>query len=264
MRRRFISLVLLAVLLALPSMLHAYRLEKEWERSFEVEEGSLFELGNVNGSIEVEGWDRGTISVFAEIRVKAPSKSEAKKIFKKIEFDVESDDGHLMIKADIPRIRKTSFLNFFGDGNGSVRIDYTVKVPEGTSLDLESVNGDIFVEGVDGHFRFKTVNGKIEAVMLGGDGEISVVNGGIDCSLESFPEGGDLDVKNINGNVTIEIPEETGAEVDIKTLNGRIRLGFDLEKTVQLKKKRVVGEIGDGNGSIRIRTTNGGVRLTAI
>ncbi|HSG29510.1 MAG TPA: hypothetical protein VLA34_13605, partial [Candidatus Krumholzibacterium sp.] len=89
--RSTLFLLAAAALLSLATPADAYRLDETWERSFDVDEGAQFGLENVNGAISVEGWDRDEIQVSARIRIKAPSKDRAKKIFRMIEFDVEAD-----------------------------------------------------------------------------------------------------------------------------------------------------------------------------
>lgn len=257
-----ISVLLIAATLLIPATLSAYRLEKSWERSFEVEEGVWFKLENVNGSINVEGWDRDRIEIAADVRIKAPSKSEAKKIFERIEFEVEESRDRVSVRALLPKRRFFSFLGF-GDSRTAIKITYTVKVPYTTDLKLESVNGGISVEDVGGEFYLKTVNGHIDSRLLGGEGEIMTVNGGIECVLEEFPEDGRLYIKTVNGGVDLEIPGDTGAELDVKTLNGRARTDFDLSHVKKKKRNRIQGDIGDGNGEITVRTTNGGVRIGA-
>ncbi len=259
--RFFVPVLILIVLLALPSTLCAYRLNRVWERRFEVDEGARLIIENVNGSIDVEGWGNEAIEIVAKIRIKAPSKSNANKIFRKIEFDVDADAGMVDVRADLPRLRRTGLFSFFGESNLSITITYIIKVPYRTNIELESVNGKISVEDVEGMFFLKTVNGSIDIHSPGGEGEIKSVNGGIDCVIKEFPEGGELTIKTVNGGVRVELPDDTGAELDIRTLNGRARTDFDLGRVRKIKRTRIQGEIGDGNGYIYIRTTNGGISV---
>ena len=143
MGSRSIIAVALALLCVLPATVQATRLEETRQWSFPVGENPGFELENVNGDIRVESWDGSSIEVTARIRIKAPSKSNARRLYEKIEFVIESDDSHASVRAVLPRIRQDEFVNFGLGEQTAVRIRYAVKVPRGTSLTVSTVNGDI-------------------------------------------------------------------------------------------------------------------------
>ncbi|MBN2071860.1 MAG: DUF4097 family beta strand repeat protein [Candidatus Krumholzibacteriota bacterium] len=263
MRSRWIY-ILLILTVFVPSTLSAYRLTEIWEKNYEVEEGALFILQNVNGSIDVEGYGGDRIEVVAEIRIKAASKDKAKKILRKIEFDVEHERGLLRIEADLPKLKKEGLFGLLGSSGPSIAIRYRVRVPKRTDVELRSVNGRVASRSVKGTFLLKTVNGGIGLHSLGGEGTLGTVNGGIDCAIEQFDSGAELSIKSVNGSVKLELPEDAGAELDIKTLNGKIRTDFELNRVRRIKRSRIEGSIGDGDGYINIRTTNGGVTVRSI
>ncbi|MBN1164125.1 MAG: DUF4097 family beta strand repeat protein [Candidatus Krumholzibacteriota bacterium] len=252
---------ILIFLAVFASSLSAYQLNDTWEKTFTVREGSKFILENINGSIAVEGWNRDEIEVYAQIKIKAPSKSKAQKILKRIEFEVDSDSGSLYIKARIPKIRQDGLFSFFGSNRTTVNITYSVKVPYRTDLNLESVNGRIMVDEVEGEFRLKSVNGRVKAFSMRGEGDIQTVNGGVDCVMEGFPRGGKLRIRTVNGGISLEIPEDAGARLESRTSNGRIRMDVELSKVKKLKRKRIEGTIGDGDGYIYLQTTNGKISI---
>ena len=260
MKLKYFSIVLI-LLVFIPSSLFAYRLHEVWEKSFDVDEEVTLILANVNGSIEVEGWNKSRIEIVAKIKVKAGSKNKAKKIFGKIEFDVEHDRDLVRVKAELPKLRKESLFGMFGGSSPSITITYLVKVPLRTDLELASVNGNIDASDIKGDFFLKTVNGAIDLRSLGGEGGLRTVNGSIFCSLDDFAAGAELEIKTVNGGVKVELPDEAGAELDIKTMNGKVRTNFEMNRVRRIKRNRIQGEIGDGEGYIHIRTTNGGVTV---
>lgn len=260
MNRKLCALSLLIALI-LPSSLSAYRLEKTWERTFTVGKDAQFVLSNVNGGIEVNAWDGDEIEVRAEVRIKAPSKSKAEELYEKIEFMVEREDDCIRVEADLPRIRLLGFP--FGE-RSSISIRYDVKVPRRIGLNLKSVNGDIESEGVQGTFDIHTVNGEIALRSMEGGGDIATVNGGITCYLEHFPRNGELDIKTTNGGVDLRLPQDVGGKLEAKTINGSIDLDIPLTKSIRVKRRRISGVLGDGKGTIRIRTTNGSISIEEI
>ncbi len=257
MSKKLLVLVLAAAIL-LPASASAFRLERMWERSFTVGEGAEFILENVNGDIEVSSWDGDEIEIRAEIRIKAPSKSKAEELYEKIEFLIDEKEGYLSVEADLPRMRQVGFL--FGD-HISIAIDYEIRVPGTTDLDLTSVNGDIDAEAVRGLFDIRTTNGSIDLRGMKGGGEVKTVNGGVKCRIVEFPKKGSLDIKTTNGGVRLYLPEGVGGSLEAKTVNGGIDLDIPLTKSIRVKRRSISGVLGDGEGKIQIRTTNGGISI---
>jgi hypothetical protein len=138
------ALVLLAALLVFPSAgAGAFRLGELWQKSFPVGPNPKLEIENVNGNIRVESWAGASIEVTAEIRIKAPSKSQARRLYAGIEFVTESDSSRVRVQTALPRVRQDAFPGLVFGEHSAIRIRYYVKVPRGTSLSVRTVNGDI-------------------------------------------------------------------------------------------------------------------------
>lgn len=256
LKKLLLSALALAILL--PSSVSAHRLEQRWERSFPVEDGIQFVLDNVNGNIEVRSWGENEIKIDALIEIKAPSKSKAEEIYEKIEFLVEKKDGYMRIEADLPRIRQVTMG--FGD-HISIAIHYEIRVPRATDLDLSSVNGGIDVDEVRGQFDIRTTNGSIDLDDMEGEGEVKTINGGIKCRIVEFPKKGRLEIGTTNGGVHLWLPDDVGGTLEAKTVNGRINLDIPLTKSIKVKKRKISGVLGDGEGTIKVGTTNGRISI---
>ncbi len=261
MRRRNIVSLVLVFLLVVPTACSAYKLKETWQRSFEVDEGVEFILRNVNGGIEIEGWDKDEIDVFAEIKIKAPSKSKAEKLYEKLRFDVDAERDRVEIEAKRPRVRQDGlFGGLFGD-KSSITIRYTVKVPSRANLEIENTNGGITIEDIEGTFDCHTVNGGITIRSFRGSGVANTVNGGIECAIEDFPGDGDLRLKTVNGGIELWLPDDAGGYLEARTVNGGIDLDIDLKEKVRIKRSSVKGVFGDGDGSVYLKTVNGGISI---
>jgi hypothetical protein len=264
MRRRYIYSVMLAAVLVLPMRVSAYRLKESWQRTFEVGPDCMLILENKIGSIDVESWGKNEVEVYAEIRIKAPSKSKAQKLFKRMEFDVGESPRRIRIKADLPRIRQDTFFGLLKGQGTSIAITYHVKVPRATRLDLETVNGDIDVDEVEGVFEVKTVNGSVDYYSPAGEGVIHSVNGSIECRIDDFPKAGELKLETVNGGIELGLPEDVGGELEARTSNGRVRVKMELQRKIKVKRSTIKGILGDGEGKIFVKTVNGGITLKPI
>jgi DUF4097 and DUF4098 domain-containing protein YvlB len=206
----------------------------------------------VNGSIEVEKWDRDEIRVRAKITVKGSDREETMDA-----IDIETE-GHT-IRADGPR-RHGGFLGLFGGREWSV--SYRLMVPAGTDVDVHTTNGEIEVTRVGGAVDFGTVNGGVKLIEVGGDVHGGTTNGSVRVSLVAEGwDGEEVDVHTTNGGVRIELPEDFSARLDLATTNGGISVEHPVTVERQ-KRNRLSGTIGDGGDTVvRARTTNGGVHI---
>jgi hypothetical protein len=97
---------------------------------------------------------------------------------------------------------------------------------------------------------------------LAGDVRGGTNNGGIDVDLDGAVWRGEgLDVHTQNGGVKLAIPADYSARLETGTVNGSLRIDFPV--TVQGRLDRDVDTtLGAGGPPIRVRTTNGGVKIS--
>ena len=202
-----------------------------------------------NGGIEVSGSVRGDIVVRAKITASAATLARAREIVAGVRIDAAPDK----ISADGPQglERREGWS-----------VSYRLAVPTLTSLELSTTNGGISIDHVEGRIGFKTVNGGVKLVSVAGEVLGRTSNGGVDVDLDGATwQGEGLDVQTSNGGVRLRLPEQYSARLEAGTVNGGINIDFPL--AVQGRIDREVNtSIGAGGPLIRVRTHNGGVRVT--
>jgi putative adhesin len=203
--------------------------------------------GGTNGGVNVEGWDRDVVRVRARVWANARDSERAREIADEVRLRMR--DGRL--SADGPETGRR-------EGWG---VSWVVMVPRATDLDIETHNGGIGVEGVDGRIDFLAVNGGVRLTGVSGDVEGRTTNGGLDIELDGRRwDGPGLDVETTNGGVTLSVPSGYSAELETGTVNGGIDIEFPI--TVQGRMgKRLSTTLGEGGPLVRAVTTNGGVRI---
>ena len=202
-----------------------------------------------NGGISVEGTGRGDVLVRAKIVATADTEARAREILNSVRIDAAPD----RISADGP--------NRSGRREGW-SVSYRLDVPNRTSLSLSTTNGGISITDVDGRIEFKTVNGGVKLRGLAGDVRGRTSNGGVDVDLDGPTWNGEgLDVETSNGGVKLSIPGNYSARLESGTVNGGFNVDFPM--TVQGRIDREINtSLGAGGPLIRVRTNNGGVRIT--
>jgi hypothetical protein len=203
-----------------------------------------------NGGIRVEAWDQSEILVRAIINAQAPSDAGARRIASEVQ--VQTGGGR--ITATGPDLG--------GQRRESWHVSYRIYVPARTDLDLNTRNGGITILGVQGNVRFEATNGGVTLADLGGDVRGSTRNGGVTVALGGTRwEGAGLDVETTNGGVNLSVPDGYSAELSARTVNGGFRSEVPL--TVQGRLDREINStLGSGGPPVKVRTTNGGLRIT--
>ncbi len=209
--------------------------------------------GAANGGIQVEGWDRDEVRIRAKVSVWSKDADKAREIVGKIRIET---DGRTVraVGPDLSNWNKRSGWS----------VSYRVKVPRQMDLDLTTVNGGIGIDGVAGEIEFSAVNGGISLQKLAGDVRGRTTNGGVTVQLSGDEWSGDgLDVSTTNGGVTVAVPQDYNAEFETGTTNGNLHVDFPITVQGNIKKK-IRTTLGKGGSTVRVKTTNGGVRIKRV
>jgi hypothetical protein len=202
-----------------------------------------------NGGIRVEGWDRNEIRVRAVINAHARSESDAKQLASGVQIQA----GGGKVTATGPDTGRREWWS----------VSFRINVPRTNDLDLTANNGGVTITGVSGTIRFETSNGGVRLSDLGGDVRGQTRNGGLNVVLGGTRwEGAGLDVETRNGGVTLSIPEGYNADLTTATVNGGFRTDFPLTIQGELSPRRGISTtLGSGGPPVRVRTTNGGLKI---
>lgn len=224
----------------------------QWTRTYQLTPGGRIEVLNVNGRIDVEAADGAAVEVKAERIAKARSDESARELLKKIEILEEA-------KANSVRIETKAPSRLMGVSH---EVRYTLRVPRGAEVIVQTTNGGVTVSGVQGSVRATSTNGGINGKALGGGVEASTTNGGIRMELDAIGSR-EIKLETVNGGIDLRMPETAKAEISARCLNGGISVsGLNLEDVSERSRRRLDARLNGGGGArIDIETTNGGVRI---
>jgi hypothetical protein len=202
-----------------------------------------------NGGISVDGETRGDIFVRAKVVGTAATEEEARAIAGRVQIVATAD----RVRADGP--------SGLGRREGW-HVSYRLDVPTQTPLSLRTTNGGIAIDNVNSRVEFRTVNGGVKLSRMGGDVEGRTTNGGVTVDLEGATwQGSGLDVQTTNGGVHLAIPAQYSAHLETGTVNGSLKIDFPV--TVQGTIGRSLStDLGSGGPTLRVNTSNGGVKIT--
>lgn len=198
-----------------------------------------------NGGVAVRGGEGSEIRVIAKLAATAPTAREAAEIARGVKVNVSPTS----VRSEGPMNRNRRHWH----------VSYDVVVPKGADVSIETHNGPISMEGLDGRVEARAVNGPLSIREMGGDVSGRTTNGPLTAELSGTKwMGRGLDLQTTNGPVNLYIPAGYNAHLETGTVNGPMR--FDFPVTVQGRITRQVStDIGSGGPTIRAVTTNGPV-----
>ena len=202
-----------------------------------------------NGGIRIEGGDVSDIRIRAVVTSQARSEAAAKQLASEVQ--VQAGSGK--VSAVGPSTRDDAWWS----------VSYRITVPRRTDLDLHANNGGVTIREVAGTMRFKTTNGGVRLHDLAGDVRGETRNGGLQVTLNGDRwDGAGLDVETSNGGVDLSIPEGYNADLTTRTVNGGFRTDFPMTIQGELSPRQGISTtLGAGGPPVRVRTTNGGLRI---
>ena len=202
-----------------------------------------------NGGISVEAWDRNDIRVRAVVMASASTEDRARQLASEVRTLV----GGGRVSSEGPENGRREWWS----------VSYRINVPRKTDLDLNANNGGITIRGVSGNLRFNTTNGGVKLTDLAGRVNGSTRNGGLSVELGGARwEGDGIDVETSNGGVTVAIPDGYNAQLETRTVNGGFRSDIPLTIQGELSSRRGISTtLGSGGPMVRVRTTNGGLKI---
>lgn len=211
--------------------------------------GTVSVDGKQNGGVAIRGWDQNQVLVRARVQTGAASEGEAEVLAKQIVIET----GGNKIFANGPEQQKDSHWD----------VSYEIFVPRRSDVSIETHNGGIVVDDVNGRIEFNAVNGGVVLKKVGGTVRGGTTNGGLVVELSGDHwEGDSLDVRTTNGGVVMSVPENYSAHLETGTVNGGLNVDFPV--TMEGRTREIAFNVGSGGQTLRAKTTNGGVRIKRV
>src|SRR5947199_5219536 len=187
------STLLAGVVWAVPS----FAVSEEFNQSYTLQAGGSLELQNVNGTVDVQGWDRNEVEVHAVKTAKHK----------------ESDLERVSIEVDA-KLDAISIATRYPQNEGvEVAVEYTIHVPHGARVEhIGTVNGTLRVAGVETVEDLHTVNGNIEVFEAGGSVHAHTTNGNVHLELARLPDKNGATAERTKGSRVLVVPADLQGE----------------------------------------------------
>lgn len=218
--------------------------------------GTVTIVGAPVGSITVEGWSRSEVDVVADIELKAPSEADLDKLVAVNTFIVDEDLNHISILStgthDRAYMKKTA-KNFPKQlMNLPWKIDYRIKVPASTDVEINAGQGPLRLSGVEGAIRISATAGDADLTLTGGVVSATITAGNVRFAIPVRSwRGGGADIRVAAGQLNVELPAGFNGDIDADILRtGNIANSYE---ALEVREKPGITE-----RTIRARAGAGG------
>jgi hypothetical protein len=190
--------------------------------------GTVTLVGAPRGSVTIEGWDRNEVEVVADLELKAATEAELDQLARVNTFVFDEDLNHvsiLTVGTHDRQFMKKSARNFPKKLlNLPWRIDYRVRVPANTDLEISAGYGPVKLSGVEGAMRLSATESETALTLTGGTVFATITAGNV---LLSVPvrswRGGGADIRVAGGVLNVELAPGFSGDIDADILrNGKI------------------------------------------
>lgn len=216
---------------------------EEFHKTVPLNANGRVSLENINGNVEISGWDRNEVQIDAVKSAKDQQRLDEAKI------EVEGSGSSVHIRTRYPEGRTN---------NNPASVQYTLHVPRAAQLDkINLVNGSLNVSQVTGEVDAELVNGKLNASGLSGRARLSTVNGSVHATYQTLTNVPEVKISSVNGSIDLLLPASPNADVSASTVNGGIKTDFPLQVQGHYVGHHLSGTLGSGGTRIDLSNVNG-------
>jgi DUF4097 and DUF4098 domain-containing protein YvlB len=262
------------------------------EKTFTVDGVPRLRVQNVSGETAIRVGEPGQVRVVARKRVKGGSADRAKRLLENVEVRIEQKGNDIFVEPHLYE-QERSWLDLFRGKR--FRVDFEITVPRETAVSVQTVSGDLDLNGTRGPARVESVSGDVNIEDLQGPMRIKSVSGDVQCtdyvgSVEGSSVSGDVDIRGrvrncelhtVSGDISVDLePEAGGRDCRLKTISGDVEVGLltsscvcdyhtasgDLEceapaRIIREGRKDRTVIIGDGRSHLTVKTVSGDLTI---
>ncbi|MEP6742385.1 MAG: hypothetical protein ABJB61_07790 [bacterium] len=232
--------------------------------------GTLTVIGAPEGSITIEGWSRSEVEVRAEIQLRANTEPDLDRLADVNGFVLDEDLNHLRVLTIGTHDRvfmKAKAKNFPRALLGLPwKIDYRIRVPMSSDLDINAGLGPVSLAGVEGNIRVSSPQSETKLEFSGGTVSTTIGVGKVTLKvLGRSWRGVGADIKVAAGNITLEFPAGFSGDLDADILHaGEIEIsyeGLEARQKPGITKQQVKARMGSGGGFFKLTVGDGRIYI---
>ncbi len=227
--------------------------EKTIKKSYKTTTDPEVSIINKYGKVYVEQWDKDSVSFKIEVEMTSKNHLKLSKMRNSLDFEFDKSGQYITAVTTIQKSGPV-IIHDLGDlltKEDRLKIDYTVKVPKGTILNIDNKYGNVYLPDL---------NNRAQITLSHGDLRVNSIN--VHCSLEVH--FGDVSIKNFEkGLLKISYGDcriRKANNIVINSKNSEIRVAQVNKIRFDSKRDKVILEkVGSVNGEFdfsKVRINN--------
>jgi len=235
--------------------------------------GTVTVTGAPNGSVTIEGWQRNEVEVSAEIELHAATESDLSRLATLNNFIIDEDANHLRIittgthdRAFMKRAAKDFPRSLIGL---PWKIDYHIKVPALTDLEINAGVGPTKLAGVEGTIRLNAMQTDATLSLTGGLVSVIVQSGTVDVTIPALSwHGLGADIKLASGKLNIGLMPGFSGDIHAAVLGtGEVKNAYPnlgpLERN-SITPQSLRARAGNGGGTLTLTVSEGTIQINQV
>lgn len=235
--------------------------------------GSVTIVGAPVGSITIEGWQRSEIDLTADVELEAPTDADLNLLATVNKFAVDVDSNQIRIlttgthdKKYLQQVAKKFPKNLIGL---PWKIDFRLKVPALTDVEIDSGVGPIKLTGVEGSIRINALQSDADLALTGGQFFGIIQRGAVKLAVPSRSWRGMGAVLQVAGG-TLEVALAPGfsGDIDANVLRlGEIKNlyeGLTPRDGTAANPRLMLGRAGSGGAKLSFTVGDGTLSIKSL
>jgi len=231
-------------------------LEETVEETFVVDGPAVLDLEAEFGDVTVTGSKGDEVEVIARLSLWGSDEEDARQ---QVEVQMTQEGNRINVRVVRPEWAYVGLASTRGP-----RVDFEVRVPSETSLQLVTSSGDLTVSTVSGTAKLETSFGSIEVEEV--SGPVSAQSDSGDITLTGLSDGGDLEAKTNFGQLvlgdimahSLTAHSDSGdIQVEDATLDGALDLETNFGKVTANGVRATSYRLKSDSGSLTLNGCRG-------
>jgi hypothetical protein len=235
--------------------------------------GTVTVVGPPNGSISIEGWQRNEVEIVAEVELHAPTEADLSRLAAVNNFVIDEDANHLRILTTGTHDRV--FMKGAGKDFPKAllglpwKIDYHIKVPALTDLEINGGIGPTRLAGVEGMIRLNALQTDANLSLTGGLVSAIVQSGTVNVTIAALSwRGLGADIKLASGSLNVGLMPGFNGDINADVLRvGEIKSTFatlEPRDRTSITPRSVRARAGSGGATLSFTVGDGTIKIDPV
>ena len=235
--------------------------------------GTVTLIAAPRGNVTVEGWSRNEVELTADIELQGPTEADLDQLATVNTFVFDEDLNHLSVLTTGTHDRaymKKAAKNFPKKLlNLPWKIDYRLRVPVNTDLEVNAGHGALKLSGVEGALRLSATEGDTSLSLTGGTVTTTVAAGSITLNIPARSwRGAGADIRIASGTINVDLQPGFSGDIDAEVLRtGKIVNTFEglaSREKPGITERTVRGRAGAGGAYFKFTVGDGTVNIRRV